>query len=1360
MHARVTAVLVSSNGAGHLPRTLEAIAAQTRAPDALVVVDCASTDDTATLLAAAHPTRFISASSRLSFGTGVAHALGVAPPPESENDWIWLLSHDTAPEPGALAALLAAVEVNPSVAAAGPKQMEWADGDYIAEFGETVTSLGASVALVETELDQAQHERMSDVLGMGAAGLLVRHTVWNEVGGFDPALPTADNALDFSIRVRLAGHRVIAVPAARVATDGDGYSGPGRSIKGSARRKRQTARRAAQLHRRLVYAPGIAVLFHWLSLVPLAVLRSVVQLVRKQPGAIGGEFAAAFKAAFGSRIGEARKRLKAARRVGWKAIAPLRMPGEEIRRRRSLQREIALTYLRGDRDRIQFIASGGVATVLVVALVGFVLFLPAFGAAAIVGGGALPLDGTPGALWEQTGVGFRDLGLGFTGAADPFAAVIALLGSLTFWSPSFAIVCLYLVALPLAALAAWFCAARLTERPVVRAAAAVLWVLAPPFLGALDAGMIGAVIAHLLLPWLVLAGLAAPKSWSASAMASILFAAVLAVAPSLWPALIVLWLAATIASRRDVMRLIGVPIPALVLFAPLAIDQFTRGTPLAILADPGSPVWRAPVPVLDLLIGLPQSGLGGWQSIAGGAGIDSSVVLLVLGLLAVPLGLLAIASLFLPGSYRAVAAVLLAVLGFATAVGATQLALATSASEAVTIWPGSGLSLYWMGLVGAAAIGLSALPRLAALPAVIATVAVAVIVLPAGLGVLLGTSEAQPGAGRQLPAYVTAEAQATPRVGTLVLEPQQNGGLGAEIVHGAGPTLSQQSTLASTASAGDGRRGEVAEIVGDVASISGAEVSSQLSSLGVEFVLLTPAGSGPGSDSGSDGAGATDVAARASNALNGNAQFTFIGDTAFGQLWQVAGDDAVAALPAPSPTNTGTPYGVLVLVAQAFVFLIALLLALPAGRLQAQGSRAVSTTAHVAAAHSAEEQLAEEKQSEFDDDIPVGDEPEVLDTEAPAPLERSSFTAARSPLAGLAVDTPLTVVSPIPAPAGASSTPAEAPSAAAAATPVAATPDAPHDGVETPSTDAPSEATSPAPAGATPAGPAPAGPAPADAENAAPAAAGPALSSEEPSSSFSSSSPSAAPLDVNSTPASAEPAADAGLVTEAPTASVTAAGPLPDVPAGIGAASSPAVADDSHVTSDTAPTPVQQAPVADDDDAADGEIAFDPADRVGAADHVALEGAGEPGPDAFERVGAADHIALGGSGDTTDGDHVDHVDHDDRARSIREAEARYYEAATEPDPAPTADDHIVTAGPTPAATGTADDHRTTGTDGPADAVDTAATDRTTETDGPADAVDTAATDHPTVGTDTDGTDTDADDTAGTDHTEEGDTHGR
>jgi len=67
--------------------------------------------------------------------------------------------------------------------------------DTIARYGESVTRLGASVLLVENELDQAQYDTLSDVLGVSASGMLVRRSVWSALGGFDPGLPSVDAAL-------------------------------------------------------------------------------------------------------------------------------------------------------------------------------------------------------------------------------------------------------------------------------------------------------------------------------------------------------------------------------------------------------------------------------------------------------------------------------------------------------------------------------------------------------------------------------------------------------------------------------------------------------------------------------------------------------------------------------------------------------------------------------------------------------------------------------------------------------------------------------------------------------------------------------------------------------------------------------------------------------------------------------------------------------------------------------------------------------------------------------------------------------------------------------------------------------------
>ncbi|WP_309617399.1 glycosyltransferase, partial [Salinibacterium sp.] len=289
MQPRVIAVLVALNGASYLPRTLAALAAQTRRPDSTVSVDSASSDASPALMKAANPTQFVATPARRSFGGAVAHALQVAPAAESEDEWIWLLGHDNAPAPTALAALLGAVEVAPSVAVAGPKLMRLDEPDVIASFGETLTADGRSVSLVDGELDQAQHDVQSDHLGVAAGGMLVRRTVWSALGGFDPALPSADAALDFSVRARLAGHRVIGVPTARVSSAGPPELFGRRSLSVGAQNR---IRRSAQLHRRLAWAPAVAVPFHWLTLVPLAVLRSLGHLIAKRPGAVGGELAA------------------------------------------------------------------------------------------------------------------------------------------------------------------------------------------------------------------------------------------------------------------------------------------------------------------------------------------------------------------------------------------------------------------------------------------------------------------------------------------------------------------------------------------------------------------------------------------------------------------------------------------------------------------------------------------------------------------------------------------------------------------------------------------------------------------------------------------------------------------------------------------------------------------------------------------------------------------------------------------------------------------------------------------------------------------------------------------------------------
>ena len=920
MFPRVTALLVVHHGGDRLRRTLDALRAQQRTPDAFVVVLTEADSDAREQVAVAGATHIVELSQRVPFGEALRAGERVLDAPASDADALWLLAEDTAPEPAALATLLAALETGRSAAVVGPKLLEWDDTDRIATFGRSITRFGRAVTIVEDELDQGQHDGLSDVLGLDPAAILVRQSVWRALDGFDPGLPTVDDALDFSIRARLAGHRVAVVPEAEIAFAADGVAGPPGGTRARTVRRRHRATRAAALHRRLVYAPAPVVPLHWLTFLPLAIVRSIRLLLVKSPGAIPGEFSAALATMFsGLRVARARRTLKSARTVGWSSIAPLRMQPDEMRRRRQQAAEARRIRARGRKHELQFLGTGGGWVLLMSSVASVALFSWLIGTTGLRGGGLLPLSGHAAVLWQNAAYGWRDIGVGFVGAADPFAGALAVLGSITFWAPSFALVILWLLAVPAAALGAWFAASRLTERGSLRALAALLWAVAPTFLTALADGRPGAVLAHILLAWLAFAVFGAATSWAAAATASLLFAAVIAAAPSLTPALLIAWIVALAVSGRAAARLAGLPIPALVLAAPLVITQFQRGTPLALLADPGLPLGSTVPSTWQLALGLPGAPWGDWGTVLAGTGVDERLLVTVL---VAPLAIAAIAAVLAPGIRAAMLALGAAALGFATAVAAAHLAVAVAGPEAVPIWTGPGLSLEWLGLTLAAVVALGALRRTGALLGAVVGAGVIALVLPTAFSIATSSVAVSAAAERTLPAFVGAEAEADSRVTTLRIQPEPGGGIRSTLERGSGETLDEQSTLAQTGEELSPDEEQLATVAGNLASRSGFDPEAAVREFGVSFVLLA--------EPVTDDREAADTEERARAALDGNAALVAVGETDFGTLWRftAAEPDAPAA---QIPSGAGGWLAGVITLVQLVVIGATLLLSIPTG---------------------------------------------------------------------------------------------------------------------------------------------------------------------------------------------------------------------------------------------------------------------------------------------------------------------------------------------------------------------------------------------------------------------------------------------
>ena len=546
--APVTAVLVTCGLSEYVPETLAGVAAQIARVQHLLLVDVApdGPDPELEELVArtwtadnGHLT-FVAAPGARTFGDGVRSALeqvgGTAPPHTTVSaaptrasgttprEWLWLLHDDSAPAPTALAELLRAVDAAPSVAVAGCKQRSWTQPSRVLEVGLATSRFGRRMTGIdEPEVDQGQYDGREDVLGVGIAGALVRRDVWDALGGTDPALGPYGDGLDLSRRARLAGHRVVVVPRAVVrhaqASLARPTSGAVVNRHGWDARRSAQARREAYLHTQLTGVPAALVPVVAVLALVSGVVRALGRLVVKEPHLVVAELLAPWAVlARPRRILRARRTARAGRRLHRRALRPLqvtwrdvlgeaqdrRLTAVERRRTRQAPSELELTDLRALRTRRRGALAGVavVAVALSAAVLGPLVTRVTAGSR-LTGRSLAGGDSTATELWGAATSGWVLTGLGSPGPADPMLAALLPLTALT-GSAGAATALILLGALVTGALGAWFAAGAATRSTALRAWAALVWVGAPALLLALTQARVGAVLAHVALPWVAL----------------------------------------------------------------------------------------------------------------------------------------------------------------------------------------------------------------------------------------------------------------------------------------------------------------------------------------------------------------------------------------------------------------------------------------------------------------------------------------------------------------------------------------------------------------------------------------------------------------------------------------------------------------------------------------------------------------------------------------------------------------------------------------------------------------------------------------------------------------------------------------
>ena len=338
MQPRVTAILVVRNGEEWLDRTLPALAAQTRRPDDFVLVDAASSDGSAARLAAASPTRFVTAPA-LSFGAAVdARAARRSPPWSPRTSGSGCSPPTRRPSRTRSSGCSRPSRWRPRSRSPGPSSSIPTSARRCSRTARASRRLGETVRLVDGELDQAQHDADGDVLGVTLVGD-ARAPL-----GLDRARRIRPGPADDRCRARLLdphpagraprgpGRRAPASRAARVPRTTAAASRRPTGCASASRARRsctaawstRRAARSSSTGSRSCPSPSCA--------------RSGTCSASGRR-LIGGELASGFAAAFDGSVPAARRRLHRTRRIPWSAIAPLRVPSDELRERRAAQRE-------------------------------------------------------------------------------------------------------------------------------------------------------------------------------------------------------------------------------------------------------------------------------------------------------------------------------------------------------------------------------------------------------------------------------------------------------------------------------------------------------------------------------------------------------------------------------------------------------------------------------------------------------------------------------------------------------------------------------------------------------------------------------------------------------------------------------------------------------------------------------------------------------------------------------------------------------------------------------------------------------------------------------------------------------------
>ena len=212
----ITVVIPNWNGEDWLPALFESIAAQSRQPDEVIVVDNGSTDSSLGLIASLTPRPTV-----IAFESNQGFAAAVnAGIKRSATEFVALVNTDIVLSKDWLERALAEIAEEPSAASVQTKMVDMKDPTLLYDTGNWLRRDGATEQRGRRRTDTGEWDNVGEVWSACAGAAVYRVAAVRGVGGFDDRLFTYLEDVELGLRLRLAGWRCLYVPVVALHAGG------------------------------------------------------------------------------------------------------------------------------------------------------------------------------------------------------------------------------------------------------------------------------------------------------------------------------------------------------------------------------------------------------------------------------------------------------------------------------------------------------------------------------------------------------------------------------------------------------------------------------------------------------------------------------------------------------------------------------------------------------------------------------------------------------------------------------------------------------------------------------------------------------------------------------------------------------------------------------------------------------------------------------------------------------------------------------------------------------------------------------------------------------------------------------------